>query len=54
MLFLPIVTFAVLVALFIADFKPDPPKSAEKELGDAIAKYLSNGVKVKIIEDKKN
>jgi len=54
MLVLPIVTFAVLVALFIADFKPAPPKSAEKELGEAIAKYLSNGVKVQIVEGKKN
>ncbi|HIK15503.1 MAG TPA: hypothetical protein IGS53_09515 [Leptolyngbyaceae cyanobacterium M33_DOE_097] len=52
MMILPLITLIVLISLFIADSAPPPPKSPEEEFGEAIAKYLANGLKASL-EDKK-
>ena len=44
---LPILVFSTLALLIVAELLPKPPQSPEQELGEAIAKYLSKGVKVR-------
>jgi hypothetical protein len=39
--------FSALLLLMVAELFPKPAKSPEQELGDAIAKYLAKGVKVR-------
>ncbi len=46
---LGIVVFSTVTFLLLADcFMPKPGKTPEQELGEAITKYLSKGVKVRI------
>ncbi|MBW4692009.1 MAG: hypothetical protein KME27_09605 [Lyngbya sp. HA4199-MV5] len=40
MLIMPIAVFSALLLLLFAELQPKPGKPAEKELGDALAKYL--------------
>ncbi len=42
------IVFTSLVLLILADLLPKPPKSTEQEFGEAVIKYLSKGVKVRI------
>ncbi|MBF2028822.1 MAG: hypothetical protein IGS48_19025 [Oscillatoriales cyanobacterium C42_A2020_001] len=42
---LAILAFSGVLFALLESIKPAAPKSAEQELGDAIAKYLSQGVK---------
>lgn len=51
MLIMPIAVFSALLLLLFAEFKPKPEKSPEKELGEALTKYLSKGVKVRTDKD---
>ena len=46
MLIMPIAIFSALFLLLASELKPKEKKSPEKELGEAVAKYLSAGVKV--------
>ncbi len=41
MFVLPIAVFSALFLLLMADMKPKPGKSPEKELGEALTKYLT-------------
>jgi hypothetical protein len=44
-----IVVFSSIAVLILAEhFMPKPGKTSEQELGEAITKYLSKGVKVRI------
>ncbi|MBW4581782.1 MAG: hypothetical protein KME42_19620 [Tildeniella nuda ZEHNDER 1965/U140] len=52
MLIMPIAVFSALLLLLFAELKPKPGKSPEKELGEALTKYLSAGVKVRLEKDK--
>ncbi len=47
------VVFSSLFVLVFAELMPKPKKSVEQEFGDAIAKFLSKGVKVRIEKDDK-
>lgn len=48
-----IIVFSSVALLLLAEyFMPKPGKTPEQELGEAITKYLSKGVKVRI--DQKN
>ena len=40
MLIMPLAVLSALLLLLFAELQPKPPKPPEKELGDAIAKYL--------------
>ncbi|MBC7969907.1 MAG: hypothetical protein H7Z11_07255 [Verrucomicrobia bacterium] len=51
MLIMPIAVFSALLLLLLAELKPKPGKSPEKELGEALANYLSKGVKVRDEKD---
>ena len=42
---LAILAFVGVLFGVFESIKPDPPKTAEKELGEAIAKYLEKGIK---------
>lgn len=48
---LDIVTVTVMVAAFVLSCIPQkkpPPKTAEQELGEAIGKYLTKGIKIQV------
>lgn len=46
---LGIIVFSSVALLILAEyFMPKPGKTPEQELGEAITKYLSKGVKVRI------
>jgi beta-lactam-binding protein with PASTA domain len=52
-----VVTVVVMVAAFMLSALPEkkvPPKTAEQEFGEAVTKFLSKGVKVRLeVSDKK-
>ena len=46
-----VVTVVVMVAAFVLSALPEkkpPPKTAEQELGEAVTKFLSKGIKVRL------
>lgn len=44
-----LIVLGVVLYFFTRDvFSKPPPKSAEEQLGEAITKYLSKGIKVRI------
>lgn len=52
MLILPIAVFSALFLILMADLKPKPGKSPEKELGEALEKYLSANAKARTEKEK--
>ena len=48
MMILSVLVFSTIFALVIADMLPKPDKTPEEKLGEAITKYLSTGVKVRL------
>ena len=51
MMILSVLVFSTIFALVIADMLPKPDKTPEEKLGEAITKYLSTGVKVRLPDD---